>query len=112
LNKEKDIVGANMEFIFEFILELVFQGGTEVSKSNKIPKYIRYPLIGIISLFYIAVIGFLIFAGIISFNNNIVLGIFLIVIGVLFLIISAIEFRKTYKIKSKKHEKGIGSARL
>ncbi len=102
-DEEKDIVGANMEFIFEFILELVLEGGIEVSKSNKIPKYIRYPLIGIIILFFIAVIGFLILTGIILLNENIVLGILLIVIGVLFLIISAIKFRKTYMIKSKKH---------
>jgi len=46
-----------MECLFEFILELVFEGSIEVSKSNKIPKYIRYPLIVIISLFFIAVIG-------------------------------------------------------
>lgn len=88
-----------MEYIFEFILELVFEGIIEVSKRNKIPKYIRYPLIGIILLFFIAVIGLVIFTGIIFLNENIVLGIFLIVMGVLFLIKSAIKFRKTYMIK-------------
>ncbi len=88
-----------MEYIFEFILELVFEGIIEVSKRNKIPKYIRYPLIGIILLFFIAVIGLVIFTGIILLNENIVLGILLIVMGVLFLIKSAIKFRKTYMIK-------------
>ncbi len=34
-----------MEYIFEFIIELAIEGGIEVSKSNKIPKYIRFPLI-------------------------------------------------------------------
>ena len=30
-----------MEYIFEFILELVFEGSIELSKSNKLPKYIK-----------------------------------------------------------------------
>ena len=73
-----------MEYILEFILELVLESSIEVSKNNKIPKYIRYPLIGVILLFFITIIGLVFFAGIISLNKNIVLGILLIAIGMLF----------------------------
>ena len=78
----------------EYILELVFEGIIELSKSNRIPKYIRYPFIGIILLFFIAIIGLVIFTGIILLEENIVLGILLIVIGVLLLIKSAIKLKK------------------
>lgn len=91
-----------MEFIFEFILELVLEGSIEASKSSKIPKYIRYPLIVIISLFFVAIIGLVIFAGILSLKENILLGILFILIGLFMLIMSVIKFRKTYLIKTNK----------
>ncbi len=91
-----------MEYIFEFIMELVLEGGIEVSKSSKIPKYIRYPLIGILSLFFIAVIGLVFFAGILSLKENILSGIFLILVGLYLLIMSVIRFRKAYLSKIDK----------
>lgn len=81
-----------MDFIFEFIFELLF----EVSKSSKIPKFIRYPLIAIISLFYIALIGLIFWVGIFSLKENIILGIFLILIGFVMLVGCVIIFKKTY----------------
>ncbi len=92
-----------MEYIFEFIVELavelVFEGSFEASKSSRIPKYIRYPLIGIICLFFIAVVGLVFFFGILTLKENIFAGIVLILIGLLLLIMSAVKFRKTYLIK-------------
>ncbi len=85
-----------MEILFEFILELVFEGGIEASKNSKIPKCIRYPLIIIISLFFIAVIGLLFIAGFLSLKKNILAGIIFILIGLFFLIMSLIKFKKTY----------------
>lgn len=87
-----------MEFIFEFILELVFEGSIEISKNNKIPKFIRYPLIALISLFFIAVIGIIFLVGILFLllKENILLGIVFISIGLFMLIMSVIKFRKTY----------------
>lgn len=83
-----------MEYLFEFILELIFEGGIEASKSNRIPKYIRYPLIVIISLFFIAVIGLVFFAGIMALKENLPAGIFLILIGLCMFIMGIIRFRK------------------
>lgn len=94
-----------MECLFEFILELVFEGSIEVSKSNKIPKYVRYPLIVIISLFFIAVIGLIFLAGILSLKENILVGIFFILLGLFMLIMSVIKFRKTYLIICKGSKK-------
>lgn len=91
-----------MEYLFEFILELVIEGGIEVSKSRKIPGYIRYPLIGIISLFFVAVIGIIFLAGFLSIKENLFVGIFFILLGLFLFIMSVIKFRKTYLTKISK----------
>lgn len=91
-----------MEYIFEFILELILEGSIELSKSRKIPKYIRYPLIVLILLFFISVIGLVFLAGILSLKENILLGIFIILIGLFMFIMSIVKFRKTYIIKTNK----------
>lgn len=94
-----------MEFIFEFILELAMEGCIEASKSRKIPKYIRYPLIAIVVLFFIAVIGLLLLTGVLIIRENLLSGIFIILTGLLMLVMSIIKFRKTYlNIVNKKSE--------
>ncbi len=88
-----------MEYIFEIILECVLDGIFEVSKSSKIPKYIRYPLIGIIFLLFIAVLGLILFVGILALKEDFILGTILMLLGVFLLSISIIKLRKTYLAK-------------
>ncbi|MBO5349344.1 MAG: hypothetical protein J6A89_05960 [Clostridia bacterium] len=90
-----------MDFIIELILELVWEGSIEASKSNKIPKYIRYPLIVIISLFFIAVIGLIFLSGALMLKDNIIAGIVIILIGLFMLVFTIVKFRKTYLIKTE-----------
>ena len=85
-----------MEYIVEFILELVLESGIEVSKNTNISKYIRYPLIIIITLFFIIVTGLIFLVGILSLKENILLGIFFILIGLFIFTMGVIKFRKTY----------------
>lgn len=89
-----------MEILFEFILELILEGSIETSKNEKIPKWIRYFLILIISLFFIGVIGLVFLAGFLVFKENAFVGIFLIGIGLFMLIASIIKFRKVYLRKN------------
>lgn len=91
-----------MEFIFDFILEFIFDFIFELAFENSVPKYIRYPLLVIITLFFIAVIGVLFFAGISFSKENILIGIFFILVGLFLLIMSIIKLRKTYFTKTKK----------
>ncbi len=91
-----------MEFLLELLLELALEGSIEVIKSRKVPKYIRYPLIILLSLFFIAVIGLIFFAGILSFKKSALLGILLIVLGLWMLLMSVIKFRKLYFTKINK----------
>lgn len=91
-----------MEYIIDFILDLLLGSAIEASKNSKIPKYIRYPLIVIISLFFIAVIGFIFFVGILYLKENIPFGILIILIGLFMIIMSVLKFRKTYLTTTNK----------
>ncbi len=91
-----------MEYLFEFILELALEGSIEASKSKKVPKWIRYILIIIISLFFISVISLIFIAGILTLKKSIWVGIFFILLGLYMLVMSIIKFRKTYLLKINK----------
>ncbi len=79
-----------MDFIIELMFEFLFDEMLETSKSNKGPKFIRYPLIVIILLFFVLVIGFIFIVSILAFKESIIAGILLIIID-LFLIIGTIS---------------------
>ncbi len=93
-----------MEYIFEFILELIFEGSIEASKSKKVPKPIRYILITLIALFFLAVIGLIFLTGFLSLEKSIVVGIFFILIGIILLVASIIKFKNTYMERKITHE--------
>lgn len=83
-----------MEFILEFIFDLVFESSMEIAKDKKIKKWIRYPLAFVLFLFIIAVIGTIFFVRIMFIFDeeiNIKLAGILFIIFDIILIISAIE---------------------
>jgi len=45
-----------MEFLIEELLNLIFEGSIEISSNKKVSKWIRYPLIVIIILFFSVII--------------------------------------------------------
>lgn len=90
-----------MEYIIEFILELIFDFGIEATQSNKVPKFIRFILITIISLIFISVISLIILIGIAIIKKDIIGGIIIILLGLVMLVSAIIKFRKTYLIKKE-----------
>ena len=83
-----------MEFILEFIFDLVLESSMEIAKDKKIKKWIRYPLAFVLFLFIIAVIGTIFFVGIMFIFDeeiNIKLAGILFIIFDIILIISAIK---------------------
>lgn len=95
-----------MEFIFEFLFELLFEGIFEASKSKRIPKYIRYPLIILIIIFFAIIIGLMIFTGIVILNKNILGGLFFLIISLIIAFLAVKRFRDTYlEINNKKKNK-------
>lgn len=85
-----------MDFLFELLLELAAEGTVELSKSRKVPKPIRWLLIGIIALFGAAVIGLMLFASITALRDNVLFGILLLAITLFMLVMGVIKFRDTY----------------
>ena len=85
-----------MEFLIEILLDLLLEGSIEISSDKKISKFIRYPLIVVIILFFAVVIFGILILGIASLNENIYLGLLLIIISLIMLISAIIKFRKIY----------------
>ena len=85
-----------MDFIFELIAELVFDTVSEASKSQKVPKPVRYILIGLIILFFTASFGLIFLAGALMMKKTVAGGVVTIALGLLMLILSIRKFRKTY----------------
>ena len=83
-----------MDFLLEILFELVAEGTVELSKSSRVPKYIRYPLFAVIVLFYIAVIGLVFGVGILSLRQNVLLGILFIALGVFMLVMIVLKLNK------------------
>ena len=67
-----------MEILFEFIgdmlFELLLMGGEHAVKSSKTPKPLRIILATLALLFFIAVIGLIIWAGVATIMNGSVAG--------------------------------------
>ena len=92
-----------MEYLIEFILELVLEGGLEATKSNKVPKPIRYIILGIIAILFIAVIGIIYLTAFLILKQSIIGFILFFVLATFMLISAIIKFKKEYlkKINSK-----------
>ena len=75
-----------MEFLIEVLLELILEGGIEISSNKKVPKWIRYPMIVLILLFFTFVIVAILALGMYILTKNIFMGIVIITIGVILLI--------------------------
>ncbi len=88
-----------MEYLIEFILELVFESGLEATKSNQIAKPIRYLILGIIALFFIAIVGLIYLAAFLLLKESIIGFIFMFLLATFILISAIIKFKKEYLIK-------------
>lgn len=85
-----------MEFIVEFILELLFEGGEELCKSRKISKWIRYPIIVLFCLIYAGVVFLIFFASWVFRHENVLGSILFAALGVFFVVGLAWKIRKEY----------------
>ena len=90
-----------MEYIIEFILELIIDGSIELSQNKKVPKIIRYPLIVCIILLFLTVTLGLIVMGVFILKKSVLVGIFISLVGLILLISSIFYFRRKYLDKSK-----------
>lgn len=92
-----------MDFLFELLFELIAEGTVALSKSAKVPNFIRYLLIGIIVLFFVAVIGITLIAGFWALKEHLLLGLLIIALALFMLVMGIVKFKKTY-LKRKNRE--------
>lgn len=88
-----------MDFILELLFELFVEGTLELSKNIKVPKTIRYPLLGLIILFVIAVIVGIFVLGIALFTEDMFFSIMMFALGAFFLVGISIKNYKFFKNK-------------
>ena len=79
-----------MDLLFEILIELILEGSLELSKSRKVPIWIRIPLIILIILFFLFAISMVFLAGFLLYKENKIVSIFMLLIGV-FLVIMSIK---------------------
>lgn len=88
-----------MEFLFEFLLELLFEGSIEAATSPRLPKWVRYPLVLLVLAFIFGICALIVVAGVAVMRENTFLGVFLVVFGV------ALSFGAAYGLWKKYRQK-------
>jgi len=91
-----------LDFIFEFLIELIMEGVVEVSENKKISNWIRYPLILLILLFCSVIILGIFIVGIVSIKENIILSVILIALSIFMLVAGILKFKEIYIEKKNK----------
>ena len=85
-----------MEFLIEFLVELILEGSMEISEDEKMPKWLRYICLTIVTLVFGVVTIGLFILGIYAGKENIYIGLFFILVAFILLISGIIKFEKKY----------------
>jgi len=94
-----------MDDLLEFILELILEGTIELSSNKKVPKWLRYILIFIVSILFLAVISLIFYLGIWIYKESIVLSIAFIILSIAMLIGGINKFKQMYLEKKEENNK-------
>ena len=86
-----------MDFLIELIGEIFIEGLFELATNKKVPGVIRYPILTLFILLYLAVILLLIYLGIKSYTNNKLASMILWTLAIGLIIITIISIRKKMK---------------
>lgn len=97
-----------MDILGEILIELVFEGAETLCShygwSPKVSRWVRYPLLGILALFYLCVIGICFFTGLLILPSCWLFGAALLLLGAVFLVLTVRKFRKMYRSYQEKKE--------
>ena len=85
-----------MDIIFELILDLFLEESLEICSNKKISKWIRYPLLIILTLFFIAIVLGLFILGIYLIKTNIIISIIFIICSILLTIGIIIKLKRLH----------------
>ena len=85
-----------MDDLIEFALELLLEGSMELSKNKKVPKWIRYPLIVLLTLFFGTVTVGLVVIGILLIPDSPIGGGLIAIVGAVLLVLGLRKAVKQY----------------
>ena len=85
-----------MDIIFELILDLLLEGSLEICSNEKISKWIRYPLLIILTILLLSTIILTFILGILLYKTSIIFSVIFIICGIIFLICGIIKFKSLY----------------
>lgn len=88
-----------MDMILELLLELAVDGGIELSGNRKLSRWIRYPLIALVCLFFGSVIALVLYMGISVYPEEPLASVLLCLLGLFLLVGTVLKFRKLYLVK-------------
>ena len=93
-----------MDELIELVLDLLLEGGIEISSNKKVSKWIRYPIIVLLMLIFTVVIIGLFILGILLVEENILISLVIFLIGIIMLV-GAIKKIKEYNLERKENKK-------
>ena len=88
-----------MDIVLEFFLELIVDGGIEASGNKKLSRWIRYPLIALVVLFFGTVIAMMFYLAFGLSSNEPVASVAFSSLGVFLLVGTLLKFKKLYFAK-------------
>ncbi len=91
-----------MEYIIEIVLELLLEGSFELTSTLQTPKWLRCPLIGFILLFFLGVLGVIFITAYLALKENIIIGLLIFLVGILFIVAAIYKFQKLYNRRNPK----------
>lgn len=86
-----------MDDLIEFFIELLIDGSIEISKSKKVPKWIRYPIIIVLILLFSLIFLLLIYFGLSLLKESIIFGSIILLITFILLVSGIKKIKKIYK---------------
>ena len=93
-----------MDFIFELILELLFEGSMDLSTNKKVPKWLRIIFASLIILFMLTITLGLVIIGILLIKQDPAPSIFFIILGTLLFIGAITKIKELYFQKRSKNK--------
>lgn len=92
-----------MELFIELLLELLFEGASELSNNKKVPKWLRYTILSVLLLILSAIVmGLIVISVMLILNGELWAGLIIIAVGILLfglLIYKVMQVHKEIKKK-------------
>ena len=88
-----------MDIVLEFFLELIVDGGIEASGNKKLSRWIRYPLIALVVLFFGSVIAMIFYLAFGLSTHEPMASACFFLLGLFLLVGTVLKFRKLYFAK-------------